>query len=784
MKKNSISARLSTQNLIFRPNKPPVTFEVTVNNDSDRIANFQLEIEAAGEKGSSDYQWYRLEPEVAAAQPHGSSTQFQVFIFNTPIPGFVGTVNVTVKVFSPQLGQERRLLLRLQIERDQKPNLVSVELPVRDYQVYPGNTVDILVKLRNMGQQPANITLDFAGINSSWLLDSQRRRLLVNPGYHKEVSFPCQPPSVAQAPSDIYPFRVEATSHNSYPASAEGNLEVLPVGFIKFSTPQSRKTLPKKNKWLPDLKSKTVSYELIFKNASNLRQEINLEVQGRDSRKCTFKKHPETVNLDLGQTAKTDLEVTTKRPWFGIRKFLLLEARPELSDQRLGSTDPATQILEIKVLPIIPLWLQLLLLLLLLLALFPRETPPQHLLAVNSVRINGNGELAVSGSDDCTLRLWEIDNGKLKPDERARGWNKKDVKICEKAHKTKGLLFNAEKIVRVVKFVPPNERLIAVGLDSGRIKFIDPSNPKNQSELQDDDYIGDRVFDLTFTNDAKHIFAGYGSGKLRIWSREIGSTVWQKEPKILDLQDKQGELSSFQIYALALTPDQKYLIVAGSFRRFFKIPVKEILNRKSLEDFNDFSLQKFEKVGGNTGEGDYVWGLDFANYANKKILATSDSNGYIAIWNLDGCNAFSNNEQKSNQEVEEVEGVEKVERVEEIERVDCKLLEKWQVKSKYKQGNSNQDNLPNQIRSLRFSQDSNYLVSGGDDGRVAVWYFKDDDSFKLDKIKSKGQEGETIKPESNRKINSIDLRSIEDEGKGFAISGSEDFQVRLHRIEQ
>ena len=83
---------------------------------------------------------------------------------------------------------------------------------------------------------------------------------------------------------------------------------------------------------------------------------------------------------------------------------------------------------------------------------------------------------------------------------------------------------------------------------------------------------------------------------------------------------------------------------------------------------------------------------------------------------------------------------------------------------------------------MRFSQDSNYLVSGGDDGRVAVWYFKEDDSFNLDKIKSKGQEGETIKPESNTKINCIDLRSIEDEGKGFAISGSENSQVRLHRI--
>lgn len=761
MKNNSISAKLSTQNLTFRPNKPPVTFEVTVNNDSDRIANFQLDIEAAGKKGSSDYEWYRLEPEVAAAQPPGSSTQFKVFIFNTPIPGFVGTVNVTVKVFSPQLGQERRLLLRLQIERDQKPNLVSVELPVRDYQVYPGNTVDILVKLRNMGQQAANITLDFAGIDSSWLLDSEKRRLSVNPGYHKEVSFPCQPPSVTQAPSDIYPFRVEATSHNSYPASAEGNLEVLPVGFIKFSTPQSRKTLPEKNKWLPDFKSKSVNYDLIFKNVSNLRQEINLEVQGRDSRKCTFKKQPETVNLDLGQTAKIDLEVTTKRPWFGIRKMLFLEARPELSDQRLGSTDPATKILELKVLPIIPLWLQLLLLLLLLL-LFPRETAPKHLAAVNSVRLSGLSELAVSGSDDCTLRLWEIDNGKLKPDDIALEQVKEEIKICRKTHKTKGLLFDAKQIVRVVRLVPSNAEVVAIGLDDGPIKFINRSNPNQKSQFQDINDFGDTVFDFTFKEDALHIFAGYGSGKLRIWSRENSDGGWQKEPKILDLQKKQG-LSSFQIYALALSPDEEYLIVAGSFRRFIKIPVRKILDSKSLDDFNDFSIQTFENVGGNTGKNDRIWGLDFARNENrnKKILATSDSNGYIAIWDLDKCNPSNNNEQKSYQ------------------TLNCEPLKKWPVKSKYKRSD-NEGGATNQIRSVRFSQNGNYLVSGGDDGRVAVWYFKDDGSFELDEIKSEGGEGKTIKAASSSKINSIDLKNIQD--TAFAISGSTDSEVRLHRI--
>ncbi|MEA5598413.1 hypothetical protein [Rivularia sp. UHCC 0363] len=762
--KNNISAKLSTKSLTFKPNKPPVSFEVSVNNDSDRFANFQLEIEAAGEKGDSDYRWYRLEPEIAAAQPHGSTTHFQVFIFDTPIPGFVGTINLIIKVFSPQLGEERRLSLRLQIERDQKPNLLSIELPVRDYQVYPGNTVDIKIKLRNMGQQPANITLNFAGIDPSWLVGSQQRRLSINAGSYKELAFPCQPPSVAQAPSDIYPFKIEATSHNSFPASGEGNLEVLPVGFIKFNTPQNRKTLPKGKTWLrlPDWKSKTVNYELLFKNASNLSQEISLQVQGRDSRKCIFKKQPETINLELAKTAKIDLGVTTKPPWLGIGKTLLLEARPELYDQRLGSTDPATQTLELKVLPIIPLWLQLLLALLALLLalLWPKEIP-HHLSAVNSVQIYGSGELAVSGSDDCTLRLWKIDNRKLEPKTIALESAKKYEEICNKRHRTKGLFAKDKSGVNVVRLVPPNEKIVAVGLDNGTIKFINSLAPKNRPKFQDLDAVDDKVFDLTFTStsDSIHLFAGYGSGKLRIWSREKANGSWQKKPKVLDLRsrlEKKLGLSSFEIYALDVSRDGKYLIVAGRFRLFFKLPVDKLLSNNSLEDFTDFSLQKLtnKNIGGASGQKTRITGLDFAASGNsryKNILATSDTEGYIAIWNLDECKLLDNSEQKYYQDV------------------DCKYLEKWEVKPF------------TPINSLKFSEDRKYLVSGGDNGRVLVWYLKS--NFELDRSKSDFPKGKTIKPISKEQINSIDLKSHEDTGKGFVISGSQDHQVRLHKID-
>ncbi|WP_228060049.1 hypothetical protein [Plectonema radiosum] len=779
MKNNAIAASLSTQSLIFRPNEPPVSFEVTVNNDSDRFANFQLEIAAAGEKRNSDGRWYRLEPEIAAAQPDGSSTKFQVFILDTPIPGFVGTINLTVKVFSPQLGQERRLLLRLQIERDQKPNLINLELSTKQFQVYPGNTVDILARLQNMGQQPANITLRFAGIDPSWLMGNAERRLSINPGKYTEVIFPCQPPSVGQAPSQDYPFNIEATSHNSYPASATGNLEVLPVGFIKFSTEQHQQTLSQKGRWLPDWKSKTVVYELLFKNTSNLRQEIGLQIQGRDWRKCTFRKYPETANLDLGQTNKIDLEVGTKRPWVGMGKTLLLEARAELSDQRLGSTDPATQTLELEVLPIIPLWLQLAIIALIaiLLALLLRQSPIQHLASVNSVRVNGIASSVVSGSDDCTLRFWRIGTNTLKP-EPTVVFKGKSLKTCGQQHKPQGLLADVKDPIAVLQFIPDENNRVAVGLDKGVIELIEVPTGEVRSELQDTQGSGargDRIFDLAFTSNSLNLFAGHGSGKLRVWSRNSVDESFQTQPKVFDFK-KQQKLTDFQIRALALSPDDTFLVVAGQFKRFLILPVNQVLSNNSLK----IPVQTIEKPGFSTGKNDYIWGLAFAadvsdskntpfpaeDYRLKnrrdalsaeergkkrseilqrdrsRILATSDSSGLITIWDLNQCRATNSTQQ-------------------DISNLNCTQLAQWQDKSK------------NSIRSLAFSDDSSYLVSGGDDGRVVVWYLNPD--YTLDK--TKWAEGKTI-DQRKKAINSIDVRSKQ----GFVISGGQDAQVKLHPI--
>ncbi|MBD2244787.1 hypothetical protein [Nostoc sp. FACHB-888] len=742
MEKSVINASLSTQNLTFRPGDAPVSFEVTVNNDSDRFVNFQIEMAAAGETRNTGYRWYQLEPEVAAAKPPGSSTIFQIFVFNTPIPGFIGTVNLMVRIFSPQLAQQCRLVLRLKIERDNRPTHLSVELPVREFQVYPRNSVDIPVRVRNLGQQPTEVVLRFTGVDPSWLTGSTERRLSLDPGGLAEAIFQCQPPSVVQAPSQNYPFTIEAVSNNGYPTSAEGNIEVLPVGFIDFTITQKHLKIPSKSAWLPDWKSDTASFELLFKNASNLNQQINVQVQGRDWRKCSFKKLPKIANLHLGETSKVILDVKTKRPWVGIGKTLLLEAKSELSDQRLGSTDPATQTLEVETLPIIPLWLQLAAIALLaaLLAWILQPRGVMHTRSVNSVRFSGIGSSVLSGSDDCTLRFWRIGADSLDPDDTVTSTERL---ACDKSQQPKGLMAITDDAVQVLRFMPVQNNRAAVGLDNGVIELRDVPSGEKISELQDlKDHKakGDRVFDLAFTSNSLNLFSGYGSGKVRVWSRLATNSNFLPEPRVIDVQNTL-KLSGFQVRALNLSPDAKTLVISGNFKRFM---LWQWNLTQSDKQFPNLSVQNLEKLDPLIGREDYIWGLAFVPNSAEKILATSDSAGFITIWNLNQCQTLKNPNLQ-----------------EKFNELNCSPLDRWSA-SKIS------------VRSLAFSEDGNLLVSGGDDGRVVVWYLTPE--HKLDKTKA--AEGKTIY-QSSKKINNIDLKT--NQGT-MIVSGGEDFQVKLHRI--
>ncbi len=115
---------------------------------------------------------------------------------------------------------------------------------------------------------------------------------------------------------------------------------------------------------------------------------------------------------------------------------------------------------------------------------------------------------------------------------------------------------------------------------------------------------GDRVFDLAFRKNSLNLFSGYGSGKVRLWSRPSINDNFQPEPKVIDLQTQQ-KLSGFQVRALTLSPDEQTLVMGGNFKRFLLWQWNQPQTKNQIPDL---AVQKLDKRDRRTGREDYIWG--------------------------------------------------------------------------------------------------------------------------------------------------------------------------------
>lgn len=775
MQERGIDASLSTNNLTFRPGGAPVSFEITVFNASERFADFNLELLAAGANRNSSHRWYNLSPEVAAANPPGSSTVFQIAIFDTPIPGFVGAVNLTVRIFSPQLREERKLIVRLTIEPGTGRSLLQVILPVQQFKVYPRNVVDIPVQVRNLSPYPTEVVLRFTRLNPTWLVNSSDRRLSLGASSAAVTIFQCQPPVATQAPSQIYPFTIIVLVHDSSTveyeaysgettvsphASAEGSLEVLPVGFVEFTTKNPKQTIPMRGSWLPDWKSQSATFELLFKNASNLRQQLNLQVQGEKQRSWKYKVVPD-VTLKLGETTCVQMETIVKRHWLGLAKTLRLEVKAVLSDQRLGSTDPATQSLELRILPIVPLWLLLAVLAILaaLLALLLKPEAIAHTANVNALSFKGG--IVLSGSDDCTIRRWKIGGDRLQPLEQLE--DNSLGRTCQgKALVPSGLLAVTEEPVWSLQVLPDESNRVAAGLSKGGIALWDITTGELDQTVtnSDKDVAGktDRLYDLTVTRKALYLFSGYASGQVRVWKR---TGINEKFQPSQSLSSPPG--LEYVIRALALSPDENNLVVAGEENNLI---VWDRRRWQAIKPQRPKKLLLSDKR--NQGRQDNIF-HDIAFLPNSpNVFVTADSGGFITVWDLDQCKVIATSADNNlNQPIVS----------------QCQERDRWQA-----------SNLP--VRSLDFSQDGLQLVSAGNEGKVLLWTLTHEG--KLDEQAAprgreyKSPDGhqalEIYSTQRNQALFSVKLIPA-NLGKRQAtiVSGGEDsengyFQVKLHPI--
>lgn len=726
--KSLIVVELPVSRVTFCPDQAPVFFPVMVRNASSQFAQFRLEVTAAGADPNSQIDWCQPSPEISAAIPSGDQTTFKISIFNSPILNFVGDIHLTIKISSPELPGEVRRNLILTIKPGANQDLFSVRLPSPLVQVYPCNEVDILVQVRNFSNHPIDILLRLSGIPDAWLPHQAERRQLLDPHMTVEVRFQCQPPAAKQALSQIYPFRVDGSSRDQKTSQAEGNLHVLPIGFIKFAVTPQQQSIP--SRW-QDWKTRSAQFQAAFENMSNLVQSATFSLKGRDSHRCICDP-PDATELGLAAFTHLPFEITTRRPWIGFAKTLHLEAVAESQSYDSVDIEPAVQAIELRVLPIVPLWLLLAIIALLaaFLAWLLQPQPIGHTDFVNAVRFSSDGLSAVSGSDDCTIRRWTVEGNHLQPEGKLM--NPPATTCNDEPLQAPGVLTFTNQTVFSLEFLPEFNDRVAAGLANGAIQIWDLPTRQRLAELRDpNDQTEDRVFDLVFTKDARTLFSSHGSGKIRIWQRSSGESFSPSPAKILTLPEHRQQSVKYQVRAITLSPDDQLLISAGS---------KSTLALWNLNTPDSTPRLLLPQAS----EEDYIWDAVFA--PNSKTLATSDSQGFITLWDLEQC---------------------QIDQMPNRSNTSSCPWRRWQAV---------QDSGRVAVRSLKFNTDGTYLVSASDDGKVMLWSMLGLESAA--ELTTVHLDGEVLMT-SPEKISTIDL--LDTEQNLLVLSGGDDRQVRLGR---
>ncbi|MBT9314532.1 WD40 repeat domain-containing protein [Leptothoe spongobia] len=721
-------------------------FEVMVNNLSDRFATFTLELSAPGIARNASQDWYRLTPDISAKIPAGDQANFIVNLLALPpvSGGFTGKMNLNVNVTCLELGEKDRQIINLVV---QGPGITppQISMSTLDFQGEPGDLIEIPLHIANHQRNTANIQVELKGLPQSWLIDGHKRRLQLSPRGQAELLFICQLPSLSEAPSQVYDFEVEASQIQTQPVSQAATLEILPVGSLLFDcdlaginpgddgtyddadyvelwesrSHQSPSTEPETTPVRTSNGRDPISYRVTLDNASNVAQSVRIALNridvpwfkrlwatlqrdfptpARTTRHC-LQLSPSQVALKPGARTTMALTVQPQPPWWGWRRRQRFQLRSQLQQTDI---DPADQQIELVIPPKIPLWLQCLALLLLGLALglwFKHLT--NHRAPVNAVQFDGQASMVISGANDNTIRRWQI----------VRRLRRIDV-----------LRKDISKAVRVVRYRPRNNNVLAAGLENGEIQvwnLLSESSPKALVFKRDD-----RVFDLQFSPDSRSLFSAHGSGLVLRWHLQDLET---HNRLTTPAQEKQFNFAIQAMAPIGSVPDEQTngaatLAIGG--RR----------NQLRLWNTQTNRVRSLPYPPGQ--EEDYITSLDTAE--NKLTrLATADNQGRISLWNMSRCRPDSSDHTNN---------------------TNCLPTDQW-----------TDGHRERPVNAVALTQDGCYLVSGGDDGRVMLWSLNIDGQIMEHRQLAK----------FSKSINSVDI--VQKENKLTIVSGGDNHQVKLHR---
>jgi WD40 repeat protein len=730
-----LSATVFPSRLRLKPGNPSATFTVTVINESLKLAAFQLELIAPGYAIDSTRTWYVTEPKVSTKKPPGDQTEFTVSITDTPTPGYVGRLELMVRIFSVDFRDETRQPLSIDVEPGE--SYLIVELPIQKLQVYPRNPIEIPVKLYNPRRQIADVSLNLQGIDLTWLPQGSYQQLQVLAGQQAVAHFVCQPPNPLLAPCTEYPFTVEALPADGDSTEVHGTLEVLPAGFVEFVCEQKQLQIPLKRRFSWTWKSEPATYKFQLENTSNLWQDIDLLSEGRDHKYCKVDIVPESIILDPAEKIEIDFIVRKRRHWLGLARRFLLEAVVHLKNTDDANSqvlpNPRAQLLELKVLPIIPPWLQaaLVFLFLLLLWLWLNLKAPRHLEPVTTIQISGDAGTVLSGSRDQTIRRWRVNEDQIED---------------------AGILAKTGKAVRVIRYRPEGNNVVAAGLENGEVQFWDILSRKklNVLSLAKDD----RVFGLAFTRDSRFLYSGHGSGRILEWNLESGN----KKPVRQAVVD-------FSVSAIAMSEiaGQKLLLIAGRYNQLALWDLRSgFLYHVRYRHQTDASLPSSQKQPETkesfASQQQYIESMAAA----KSTLATADNQGYISLWDLSERRCRTSFKPSTKQK--------NITLFTRSQFCDLPLLNQWQDGHQKKP-----------VRSVAFTNDGCYLASTGDDGRVMIWLLTAS-GRRVSQTEDNKNTTSIEVAKINTRLNSVD--AVVNQNKLLIASDDYDNQIRFYRINE
>jgi len=732
--------------LYFKPGQMPPSFSVQVVNQSGSFAAFQLEVLAAGVEAGASPTWYQQAPDMSAKIPPGDRTEFSVTVLDVPPVrgGFVGSMTLTVRVFSVELRQEDRQVINLVIEGS---GIIPPQIDILSPQLVatPQTRLEIPVRLYNPNRSTLRINLSVQGLPPEWLTDGQERRLEVPAQGEVTTTFLGQIGSPLDAPSQVYPFDLEARVTSLVSQRLSSQITVLPAGTValdlttpeviypppkasrRFLRPETPGGTPPGDSWFslpmsamaafqgprptaqpaatappcPTTGAKTAVIGLTIHNHSNLAQVITPVVErlhlgwfeGDETQirplaagdRVILPEEP--LPLPIGGALPMNLPVVVARPWLGWTRTHLFRLSVLRPDTQIP-LEPDHQTVTVRVRPRLAWAIQLLALGgLLTLAVLSRLAPPSHRGPVNMVRFDGRASEVISASEDQTVQRWRIEGHRL------RRWQRP---------------VQADKAIRVARYRPVGNDAIAVGYENGSTEILSLRVP--QPPLVLSHALGDRVFDLQFTANAQTLFTGYGSGALRRWDLS-GLPRGTLRPA-------QAEDAGFAVQALALMPNDQ-VVVGGRF------------NRLVIWDWAQDRMLPFPYLSGG-GDQDYITGLATASQQPHR-LAISDNQGRISLWDLRTCLTSGTPTET------------------------CRPISTWA------DGHGGES-----VRAIALTESGCALVSGGADGQVKLWAIQADGSLANERHLGK----------SRQAIDTVDV--ILKDQRLLVVSGGSDRRVNLY----